>query len=316
MANSINQFYYQFLNSYEASYTKRILHESVQLLGDLWIYLILGIVASTVIKIFVSKESMANFFSRKKSTASIVIASLIGVISPLGSYIIIPMSAALLGLGVPLSVLMALIVSTPLISPNIFVLTAGAMGIEMAIMRVLSAFILGCIAGYSTLWLQKMQIIQADKIVRSGMLSSVNQFVGKNGESKTKGFFIELYKMSRYVSKYFFLAVLLAAILKIMMNPKVIISLFSTNNLFSIILSTAAGVPFYVCGGAAIPVVQQLAEMGMSKGATLAYFISGPITKISNLIIIQAAFNKIILIQYLVVGILGAILIGLIYNLV
>ena len=61
--------------------------------------------------------------------------------------------------------------------------------------------------------------------------------------------------------------------------------------------------------------VDQLAALGMSKGAVLAYFISGPVTKISNLVILQAAFKRTILIQYLAIGILGALIFGIIYNL-
>ena len=83
----------------------------------------------------------------------------------------------------------------------------------------------------------------------------------------------------------------------------------------SVVLSTAAGIPFYVCGGAAIPVVQQLADLGMSQGAVLAYFISGPVTKISNLVILQATFKSVILIQYLVIGLAGAVAFGICYNL-
>jgi len=70
-----------------------------------------------------------------------------------------------------------------------------------------------------------------------------------------------------------------------------------------------------VCGGAAIPVVQQLADLGMYKGAVLAFFISGPITKISNLVVLQSVFKKTILIQYLVIGLAGAVFFGLVYNL-
>jgi hypothetical protein len=91
--------------------------------------------------------------------------------------------------------------------------------------------------------------------------------------------------------------------------------LFDSDNLLSVILSSAAGVPFYVCGGAAIPVVQQLADLGMSQGAVLAYFISGPVTKISNLVLLQAAFRRIILLEYLLIGLLGAVAIGFVYNL-
>jgi len=120
--------------------------------------------------------------------------------------------------------------------------------------------------------------------------------------------------MTRYVSKYFFLAVILAAVIKITVNPITIARLFDSNSLLSVVLSTAAGIPFYVCGGAAIPVVQQLSDLGMPQGAALAYFISGPVTKISNLVVLQATFKGVMLIQYLVIGLGGAVAFGIVYN--
>ena len=313
--NSINSVFYKFLDHFEASYTKRILVEAIQLLGQLWPYLLLGIILSTMVKVFVSKQRMAMFFSRMDYTASILVASMIGVASPLGSYVIIPMSAALLGTGVPLPVLMALMVSSPLMNPNLFVLTSGAMGLELAILRSLSAFLLGAVAGYTALWMERKQILHPEKILMNAREFSLGEFADKGNERTAKGFLHELYKMTRYVSKYFFLAIVLAAAIKIAVNPKIIVRLFDSDNLLSVVLSTGAGVPFYVCGGAAIPVVQQLADLGMSKGAVLAFFISGPVTKLSNLVIIQATFKRIILIQYLATGIIGAMIFGLIYNL-
>lgn len=312
---SINSVFYEFLNHFSASYTRKILIEAIQLLGLLWPYLVLGIVLSTVLKTFISKQRMAEFFSKRNNTATILLASMIGVVSPLGSYIIIPMSAALLGLGVPLPALMALMVSSPLINPNLFMLTAGAMGIEMAILRVLAAFLLGSVAGYTTLWLQKKHILNPASIIRDNQSFSLENFTDTGKERTLPGFLHELYKMTRYVSKFFFLAIILAAVIKIAVNPRYIIRIFTSDSILSVIISTGAGVPFYVCGGAAIPVVQQLADLGMSKGAVLAFFISGPITKLSNLIIIQASFKRIILIQYLAIGIAGAIILGLLYNL-
>ncbi|MBN1925727.1 MAG: permease [Prolixibacteraceae bacterium] len=311
---NIIQFFYRFLDRFEASYTKRIIFEAIQLLGQLWIYLVIGIILSTVIKMYISKARLAGFFANNRQKTSILIASLIGVVSPLGSYVIIPMSAVLLGIGVPLPVLMALMVSSPLINPNLFVLTAGAMGIEMAVLRAVSAFILGCVAGYSTLWFEKARLVNPAHILKKTHFSG-DGTTTKKDENKLTAFFTELYKMTKFVSKYFFLALILAAILKIAVNPKIIVKLFDSDNILSVLLSTAAGVPFYVCGGAAIPVVEQLADMGMSKGAVLAYFISGPITKISNLVVLHATFRGIVLIQYVTIGIVGAILFGLFYNL-
>jgi len=86
-----NSLLYEFLDRFEASYTRKILVEAIALLGQLWPYLLLGILASTLLKIYVSKQRIAGFFSRADHNASILIASIIGVVSPLGSYIIIPM---------------------------------------------------------------------------------------------------------------------------------------------------------------------------------------------------------------------------------
>lgn len=258
---------------------------------------------------------MSAFFSKRSAATTILYAAIIGVISPVGSYVIIPMSAALLVIGVPLPALMALMVSSPLMNPNLFVLTAGAMGLEMAILRTLAALILGCIAGYTAQWLIRKQWLFPEKVIRNKGQFSVDQFSGETAERTVPGFLLELYKMARYVSKYFFLAIVFAAVIKILVNPDAIVRFFGGDSFLSVAISTGAGVPFYVCGGAAIPVVQQLAELGMSKGAVLAYFISGPVTKISNLVLLQTIFRRAILIQYLAIGILGALAFGLLYNL-
>ena len=285
------------------------------MLGQLWPYLLLGILASTLLKIYVTKQRMSGFFNRTDYNAPILLASIIGVVSPLGSYIIVPMSAALFVIGVPLPVLMALMVSSPLINPNLFILTTGAMGIEMAILRTVSAFLLGTIAGYTTLWLEKKHIFYTERVMLKYQQHSLEHFADTGNERTLSGFFRELYKMSLYVSKYFFLAIILAAAIKIAVNPEIIVSLFDSDNFLSVALSAGAGVPFYVCGGAAIPVIQQLADLGMSKGAVLAFFISGPVTKISNLVIIQATFKWTVLLHYLAIGIIGAMVLGMIYNL-
>lgn len=311
----MRQFLYHFLDNLHASYTARILSESLLLLVQLWPYLVGGIILSAVIKYYFSKDKMAGFFSSNRSVLHILLAAVIGVVSPLGSYVIIPLSAALLVTGVPLSVLMALMVSSPLMNPNLFVLTAGAMGLEMALMRTISALLLGVLAGYIALWLEQTGRLDPGKVLRNPEQFTVEGIKRGEMERTPRGFLVELYRMARYISKYFFLAIILAAAIKIAVNPKIIVRLFDSDNLLSVILSTAAGVPFYVCGGAAIPVVQQLADLGMSQGAVLAYFISGPVTKISNLVLLQAAFKRIILIEYLIIGLLGAVAIGFIYNL-
>lgn len=310
----MESLYHKFLNHYLGSHTKLIIDESIVLFLNLWVYLVIGIILTSLIKMYLNKDQVAGFLQRKNNI-SITVAALIGIVSPLGSYIVIPLSAALFALGVPLPLLMALLVSSPLIDPNLFFLTAGAFGFEIAFARVVAAFLLGLLAGYTTRWLLTTQKLQLTSILNNEATSTSIIVSDQYTNPTIKKFFNELYRMSRFISKYFFLAILLAALIKILTPPDLMIKIFGQKSFLSVILSTGAGIPFYVCGGAAIPVVEQLADLGMSKGAVLAFFISGPVTKISNLIVMNAIFRMKVFILYLTVGICGAMIFGLIYNL-
>ncbi|MFB6341644.1 permease [Saccharicrinis sp. FJH62] len=309
----MDNLWYKFLDLYSGSYTQKILIEALDLLNQLWPYLVAGIVLSSLVKVFVSRQAIAGIFTGRRNAMTIVLAALLGVLSPLGSYIIIPLSAALFVVGIPLPVLMALMVSSPIINPNLFFLTAGAMGYEMAVMRVVSAFLLGVTAGYLTQFLIRRKKLTPEAILRSS--PDLEAWIQTEQDISFKAFFRDLYRMTRYVSKYFFLAIVLAAAIKILVNPYYVVRFLSENSFLSVLITTGAGVPFYVCGGAAIPVVQQLSELGLPDGAVLAFFISGPVTKIANIAMMQSAFKKNILSIYLITGIGGAAILGLIYTL-
>ena len=309
----IKRFFINFLNHFSGSYTRRILIEALALLKDLWPYLVVGIIITSFIKVYLSKNQVALFFQNQKKI-SIIFAAFLGIISPLGSYIVIPMSAALFLLGTPLPVLMAFLVSSPLIDPNLFLLTSGAFGLKLAFARTIAAFLLGIAAGYFTLWLVNKGKINPELVLKNENSSVFSFHSSKINGSFLKIFGIELWKMTRYISKFFFLAILLAAIIKILTPPNLMLKLFNGNDFLAVLFTTGAGIPFYVCGGAAIPVVQELASFGLPQGAVLAFFISGPITKISNLVLMNAAFNFRIFLIYVSVGVIGAGILGLIYN--
>jgi len=311
----IPSFWYTLRDHYNGSYTKRVLEEAVVLLADLWPYLVAGILITTFIKMFLSREQVALFFNRSKN-GSILLAAAIGVVAPLGSYVVIPLSASLFLLGTPLPVLMALLVSSPLIDPNLFILTAGAFGYEFALARLAAAFSLGLAAGYLTKWLIRLAVIKETNILKEGA-ETASSIPVTNAETKTVDrFFKSIYGMTLYVCKYFFLAILMAALIKILTPPNLMIKLFNGNDFLSVLFTTAAGIPFYTCGGAAIPVVRELAELGLSQGAALAFFIAGPVTKFSSLVLMYAAFNFRIFMVYILTGISGALLFGWIYNII
>jgi uncharacterized protein len=305
--------WYNLRDHYCGSYTHKVVEEAFSLLGSLWPYLVAGILITSIIKMFLSKEELNSFFNKKRNI-SVLLATCIGVISPLGSYVVVPLSASLLVLGTPLPVLMALLVSSPLIDPNLFILTTGAFGIKLALARVVSAFILGLAAGYMTQRMMHLKVIHSGNILKNENELMFQPPVTDMGERAGVRFLKALYGMTMYISKYFFIAIILAALIKILMPPNLMAAVFSKNTFLSVLFSTAAGVPFYVCGGAAIPVMRELADMGLNQGAILAFFIAGPITKLSNLILFFSIYRFRIFVFYILLGILGALCFGMLYN--
>lgn len=78
----------------------------------------------------------------------ILIAALAGGLSPFCSCGVIPLIAAFLAMGVPLSAVMAFWLASPVMDPSMFVLTTGVLGIEFAVAKTLAAVGLGVFGGY------------------------------------------------------------------------------------------------------------------------------------------------------------------------
>jgi hypothetical protein len=90
---------------------------------------------------------------------------------------------------------------------------------------------------------------------------------------------------------------------------------FGGNQTLSVLTAVAAGVPLYACGGGTIPVMKTLQDLGLDKGAVLAFFISGPATKLSTIVALNAAVTRRVFFLYLAITLIGATGFGLLYNL-
>jgi uncharacterized protein len=205
--------------------------------------------------------------------------------------------------GIPFSAVIAFILSSPLMNPTIFFLTATQISMEMAIARTVTAFLLAFIGGLLTVRLFK-HIYHAD-----GSTLFIKQ-------SPEKSLWSDVYGNSKYIAKYFSIAILLSAAVKALVPPEMITRLLSGNAKISTLIAIGMGVPFYTCGGSAIPFVETLMALGMSKGATLAFFIAGPATKLETLYAYKSLLGIKVLVFYLTLTFVYSYIVGLLYSLV
>jgi uncharacterized membrane protein YraQ (UPF0718 family) len=244
------------------------------------------------------------YWLRRRDPLAIVVAAFLGVLSPLGTPVALPLGAALIGYGFFPPAVVAFIVASPLINPNVFVLTAGVLGLKLAVARTVSAWILGTSAGFLFRYLKNKGI---------ALISLQEQ--PRTVDRVRRSYWREILAHVKFVGKYFLLALVISAAVRVLVPSRWIAEALGASASLSVLIAVAMGVPFYSCGGAAIPLMRVLVDMGMAGGPTLAFFISGPATKLSTLYVYRSVFSWKLLVFYLVITLGGAVVFGLLYGL-
>ncbi len=99
--------------------------------------------------VYVNAEKLRRFFYRKPGLL-IPGSVATGALTPLCACGTMAVVFALVGSALPWGPIMAFLVSSPLMSPDTFVLLSGFMGVKFAIALTIASLILGLGAGYLT----------------------------------------------------------------------------------------------------------------------------------------------------------------------
>ncbi len=126
--------------------------------GDLWPFYLGGVFFAAFIKTFKWDRRIRASLVRH-SRAAVVVATAAGLISPLCSCGILPVVIALSAAGVPLAPVLALLITSPLMSPDAFLITVGQLGWTYALWKMAAATVVGLAAGFGALWLSRRGIL-------------------------------------------------------------------------------------------------------------------------------------------------------------
>ncbi|MEM7652413.1 MAG: permease [Pseudomonadota bacterium] len=276
-----------------------------------------------------AKASGADAFIAKafqgRTSTMIVFAALMGALSPFCSCGVIPLIAALLAMGVPLAPVMAFWLASPIMDPSMFVLTTGVLGTEFAIAKTLAAIGLGLLGGAG---------IAA--ITRAGFLSNpLREGIGNGGcgassirapkpivwtfwqEEKRRGVFAkDGLKNLLFLGKWLTLAFVLEAIMLQYVPADFVVKAVGGDGWIPVVVATFVGVPAYLNGYAALPLVGGLVEQGMAPGAAMAFLVAGGVTSIPAAIAVFALSRFPLFLSYIVFALAGSLAAGALFGLI
>lgn len=230
----------------------------------------------------------------------------------------LPVVAALLAAGVPLAPVMVFLVSSPLVSPSAFIVTWGGLGPSLALGKIAAALTIGLVAGVVTDRLTKTgylgrHVLKLDeKDSQTPMPCSI---ASRSWSDVFKAFLDGIYGMTRMIGKYLLIALVLQVLLKRYIPTDWVEMVLGKSQAWSIVLASFIGVPLYINGISAVPVLKGLLQMGMDPGAVLAFLIAGPVMTVPSVVAVMALVRRQALYVYVSVGLLGAIVMGYGYQL-
>ena len=285
-------------------------------------YLILSIALAGYATASGADNLIARVFSGSPLMV-IAVAALFGGLSPFCSCGVIPLIAALLAMGVPLSGVMAFWLASPVIDPSMFVLTSGLLGAEFAIAKTAAAVGLGLFGGYITHALMRAGYL-ADPlrpgVGNGGCGASAVRNPGAvvwrfwNDPKRRAKFVREAWSTTLFLFKWLTLAFLLESLMLAYVPQEWIASALGGSGLWPILTATLIGVPAYLNGYAATPLVAGLLEQGMAPGAGLSFLVAGGVTSLPAAIAVFALVRRPIFALYIVLALVGSLASGLLYQ--
>ena len=270
-----------------------------------------------------SDRQVARVFSGSP-IRTVVLAALFGALSPFCSCGVIPIIAAMLRAGVPLAPVMAFWLASPVMDPEMFVLTAAGIGTGFALAKTVAAAGVGLLGGFSVLALQR------GGGLRHPLAGPAGGGCGPSfapGEAKPVAWRFwpdperraEFRRVATgtgaFLAKWLAIAFLAESLMMAYVPAGWVASALGDGSAFAIPLAAVVGVPTYLNGYAAIPLIAGLVEMGMTGGAALAFATAGAVSCIPAAIAVWALVRRSVFALYIGLGLGGAMLAGLLFEL-
>ncbi|MEM8653435.1 MAG: permease [Pseudomonadota bacterium] len=258
-------------------------------------------------------------------TRMIIMAALLGGLSPFCSCEVIPFIAALLAVGAPLAAVMAFWLASPLMDPAMFAITTGAITLDFAIAKTLAAVALGLFGGFGTLMLSGTPIF-TDPLREKPAVGGCCGVKAPFSATPAWRFWQvpERRQIFRHVAldngvfllKWLTLAYVIEALMVHYMPADFIANVLGGGGFGTILLGALVGMPAYLNGYAAAPLIGDLLDQGMAPGAAMSFMIAGGVSSIPAALAVWALVKPRIFAAYLGFALAGSVLTGLAWQMI
>jgi uncharacterized membrane protein YraQ (UPF0718 family) len=318
-----------------------MLHELAKGIGEGLLhvlpYLVVGVLFEATIRTFKWHVRIRKVLTHY-GVLAIPMATLLGVVSPMCACATLPLVISLLVAGLPLAPAMALLVTSPLMSPASFTMLSGMLGVSWAQTVLVCAVLLGLFAGYATHLLRKKGFSEGDifrKILPQGDFhdpdypveelrcecgQQLSHRVNRCTHSKFLVFLARFWEGSLKISKFVLIGLIIEVVAFLVIPNGWITGLLEGQGIAPIFTLTLAAIPLHLPQVTATSILFgfYLPDPGqvipLAKGAGIAMLVGGPVTALPVMAVFISMFKPRVLLLYISLCVGGTIALALIFR--
>ncbi len=300
-------------------------------LWEVFPYFLVGILLAGYLRTF-KVAAKLQMKLRKYGVMSVFLASFVGIITPLCACGTMTTAISLLFAGIPLAPVMALMVTSPLLSPSTYLITLNDLGPEWTVIRTVSAFSMGIFAGLVTHYMGRASgfgrndifiegaIVRGDfhdddypdERLRCNCRRTFGNRVAVRTANKFVIFLAKSSEMLWVVGKYVVVGVFIGAVVERYLPKEWIYRFFGGDDPFNIVWVTLASVPLFlhqISASSVLAHIKSSLDGTLDNGAALAFMIGGPVTAVPTMVMFWTFFKKRVFALYMFVCLSGTLLI-------
>lgn len=256
-------------------------------------------------------ERSRQVLGKYKGITSLVLAALLGTITPFCSCSSIPLFIGFVSAGLPLGVVFAFLISSPLVDLGSIVLLSSMFGFNITAIYVLLGLILA-VAGGALIDKLKMENYIADFIKQNPYLD--NNILSYTKKERLMFAKTQTMQIVKKVYIYVFIGVGLGALIHNYIPENYISMVLGGDKIFAVPLAVFFGAPMYADIFGVIPIAESLYLKGAGLGTVMSFMMAVTVLSLPSIIMLKQVVKGRLLFTFIAVVITGIIISGYLFN--
>ena len=268
-----------------------------------------------MVRTALSPERVRDALVGRGLLVGLILAALLGAVTPFCSCSSIPLFIGFVAAGVPLSITLAFLIASPLINEVAVVMMGGTFGWDVTAIYVVAGLSLAIAAGWT------LSRFDLDRWVEPFVFTTPVAALSAQDGSPTLAARVgaareETREIVGKVWPYVLVGVGLGAVIHGWVPADFFARYAASDNPIGLLVATVAGIPLYANAASVIPMAEALWAKGMALGTVMAFMMSVVALSVPSLVMLRRVLKPPLLALFTAIITGGILSVGLLLNLV